>query len=308
MEAEPVEQGAIKLRIVWWNTHLYGVTDADHPQVAFVATVLAELVSATACALIGLCEVAPAIAEHIAGKARLDLADWDVLRDPAADIALLVKRAEAIVPTETFYTGKHLVSGKTYVAGLSFDVRPVRGGVFQPLLCHWPAIGMGDQDHVRRVHVELAGSVARVVRERVDEIGVLVLGDFNDEPHAAPMCDAFSATRDVLVARRAETGLLYNAAWRWLVRLRPFDGRDATELPAGTHYYRSGVESRWRTYDQLLVSSVLLQGYGWTLREDERRVWYGDVLKGGRGAFLASSTRSGSVDHLPILTTLEYIL
>lgn len=299
----------MRLRFGWWNTQLHGVRDATEDKPQFVARVLRRLLvdgEGAQCSVLGLCEVDRELVESLVEVAGLDRDEFEVWKPPMEDerdgrgLALITRKAHVVAEYGTPLVAR--VSGARHHAGSVFRVSAAGGVVAKLVLCHWPAIGQGDQDHVPQARARCAEVIRSEHEKDGDAPGVIVMGDLNAEPFDTALRDSLTSTRDLHRARSKE-GLLYNLAWRWLARDRPFDGRDRSERPTGTHLYRGGVESRWRTYDQALVAGSFLCGTGWTLREDESCVWHdAEVLAGKRGALL-----SAMADHLPIIVTLEYI-
>ncbi len=294
----------MKLRFGWWNTGFVGGTELTEAQIAGVARVVRALIDDEQCSVIGLCEMTAASLRMLMGWLRLD-GEWDVLVPRqrgevshdlviAFDTRVVSAEQARLVPAEV---GRHKIC-----AGLVVELSLPTKDLLGLGLCHWPAIGMGDQDHVRRLQRQAAimlGAALEVGSQRRFD-HVLIAGDFNTEPFQSPMA-LLNGTRDIDQVRK-RSDLLYNAAWRWLGARVPFDGHLRGATSSGTHFYRSGVESRWRTYDQVLASASLVEGVGWTLREDETAPWHGDSLRGRRGAYLDEQ-----LDHLPLVVTLEYI-
>lgn len=94
------------------------------------------------------------------------------------------------------------------------------------------------------------------LRQRIgrEKSHVLVMGDFNDEPFDKAL-ENLNATRDMHLARE-RPGMLFNPFWRHL-------GHEDRHDPAcGTYYHRNGDTTRWRTFDQILVSPEFLGEYG----------------------------------------------
>jgi Endonuclease/Exonuclease/phosphatase family len=303
------EEIRMRLRFGWWNTKLHGEHDTADEKPQFVARVLRRLLvddEGAQCSVLGLCEVDHEFVESLVDLAALDRDEFDVWKPPLEEGR--DGRGLALISRKTHVIAEYLVqrivrvADSPHHAGTVFRVSAAGGVVAELVLCHWPAIGQGDQDHVPQARTRCAEVIRRQHEDHGEGSRVIIMGDLNAEPFDTALRDNLTSTRDLHRAR-SKQGLLYNLAWRWLARDRPFDGRDRSERPTGTHLYRSGVESRWRTYDQALVAGSFLRGAGWSLREDESCVWHDSkVLAGTRGALL-----SAMADHLPIIVTLEYL-
>lgn len=299
----------MRLRFGWWNTQLRGQPDAIAEKLPFVARVLRRLLlddEGARCSVLAVCEVDRGRVQSLIDAARLDPDEFEVWKPPLEDerngrgLALITRKTDVIAD---FSVQRFVrVGGSLHHAGTVFRIHSTGRAVTKLVLCHWPAIGQGDQDHVPQARARCAEEIRREHENESDGSTVIVMGDLNAEPFDVALRHNLTSTRDLQRAVN-QRGILYNLAWRWLARDRPFDGRDRSERVTGTHLYRAGVENRWRTYDQALVAEGFLRGAGWTLREDESFVWHDpEVLSGQRGAFL-----SAMADHLPIIVTLEYI-
>ena len=109
------------------------------------------------------------------------------------------------------------------------------------------------------------------LRDAVDEVykqyqvtpNVILMGDYNDEPFSKSLTDHLRATRDRDLATR-KTDLLYNPFWRYLEAPCEIVGRN---IPGGTYFHASGELTKWRLFDQLIVSSSFLTNNDWVLDE-----------------------------------------
>lgn len=284
-----------EVRIAWWNTRLHG-KDRGAPEVRFVADVLDELREVEGCAAIVACEVLPTLGADLAPSgfhlARSDLEHDDVVTwfDPAR---LRLSLARSLIARRAAHG---------YRAAALFDLQLPDGTSGLVAGCHWGAIGnRGDQDDVRDGHAASAAMLLHEVRPLLESSEcppVLLLGDFNEEPFGGAL--RLLATRDATRAVRAGD-LFYNLAWRWLGSQRSRHPGDTGDRPAGTYLLRSGGASRWRTFDQALVSPSLLSTSGWSIDERNSRPLHLETLRGARGALLREWA-----DHLPLVVTLRY--
>lgn len=148
------------------------------------------------------------------------------------------------------------------------------------------------------------------------EAKVLVVGDFNDEPHDRSVVNHLLAshelervtgeTNDVdgfareTATYRGREVYLYNATWPFLTRER-----------AGTYFFDrspTGVPNRYQVLDQLVVSRGLLGPQGLRLDLASVRI-FDDALvatpaKRPRG--FDRKTKRGTSDHLPLTAVLRY--
>lgn len=143
-------------------------------------------------------------------------------------------------------------------------------------------------------------TLGMLLRQQVDETlsddnseFIVLLGDYNDEPFHASLADQLEATRDKALVKR-KPNLLYNPFWQHLTY------SDVNLSYAGTHYYKSGGTTKWRTFDQIIVSSALLDNE-LQLNETETGIVhipdYLKQVKDGKTIF----------DHLPVKTTIKKV-
>lgn len=125
---------------------------------------------------------------------------------------------------------------------------------------------------------------------------VVLMGDLNAEPFDQELTNSLGSTRDRELTKR-RPGLMYNPFWRRLGERQTIESEALAgrRRGAGTHFYRSELTDRWRTFDQFLVSPSLLGGEGWVLCEDEVDVWQEPPLLGDRGHPVEP------FDHFPII-------
>ena len=168
------------------------------------------------------------------------------------------------------------------------------------IVSHWPSrLHVAESDPVR---TEIGASL----RRRFDEIRrdsptppyIVLMGDFNDDPCSPSLALHLLATRDRELARSRDE-FLYNPFWRKLGESDPISQRTKQNSICGTYYYRSGAETRWHTFDQIIVSSAFLGGGSLQLNEEMtqivRRYDHENRVRDAAEIF----------DHLPVLTVFD---
>lgn len=292
-----------RLRLAWWNSGLVGRKDPKPDEIAAASEVIRALQGEGACDLVAVCEVRPSYVQDLAKKvlenSQHTVLTTQPLNRPAHDFALFYNPVLLGLEEPRLLTASS--AGHSVCAALECAMRvPRQQDPLRLALCHWPALGMGDQNHAEITRQESASTLRAALRVDGGAFrDCLVLGDFNAEPFDTPLL-ALGGTRD-FERVRAQPDLLYNLSWRWLGSSPPYDGRGTVDH-AGTYCLEGGKESCWRTFDQALVSARFLRGQGWTLREDESSIRHLQALRGSRGAYLRKQ-----FDHLPVVVTLEYI-
>lgn len=292
------------LHVGWWNAKLSpaGATHAhDVARWQVAVDVITNLIDGEQLDLLGLCEVSHGDCLRL--QQVLQPKGFRVVAaDPkhGIDVALIASDgklavADSPVVLRTAFFGQACIAGvhtKLVVAatGTTLDVFAV----------HWPSRLF--DDGAKR------STMARAVRERLASVvgtgaatanNALVMGDFNDEPFDDSVTDALQTTRERSHARKKPM-LLYNPFWRLLGERQAIEDEAASpRLCAGTCHWRSGVDTKWRTFDQILVSSSLLDPPGWVLREGGSRILHPTALVD------ASGKLKSKFDHLPVTTLLE---
>ncbi|WP_144400012.1 endonuclease/exonuclease/phosphatase family protein [Geobacter pickeringii] len=167
-------------------------------------------------------------------------------------------------------------------------------------ISHWPSRLWCDKNSADRHLLGIR------LRDAVDEINgihpkpanIVLLGDYNDEPFDSSLAEQLLAVRDRRLALKNPT-LLYNPFWRHLGEALPYQRNDPGDSHSGSCFHSSGLETRWRTFDQIMFSSAFIGKGEWHLNEE-----YTQILK-----FPLLPTRTSSdldiFDHYPVISVIE---
>jgi hypothetical protein len=182
-----------------------------------------------------------------------------VLNDPAGrsrwDLAILFDRRQVEVKRKRTITAPH--DNRTLRAGYGIQIAvPDQKLVFELFLAHWPSRRMGGEDESRQCCARaLWNAIEKLLRGKER---VVVLGDFNDEPHDVAVSKTLRASRDPETVVLYPAHRLYNPSW-WLAS--PTLGGAWADF--GTmHYQKSGGGTRWHTPDQALTCHQWLDREG----------------------------------------------
>jgi hypothetical protein len=126
------------------------------------------------------------------------------------------------------------------------------------------------------------------------------MGDFNEEPFHECLENQLLATRDRDIAKKSHS-YLYNPFWRHLGESAPYSCDYSPRSFAGTCYISSGHATKWKTVDQIIVSSAFLGNCSWHLNEDLTKILY--ITPNA----IDENEAIGIFDHFPIITTLDRI-
>jgi hypothetical protein len=173
------------------------------------------------------------------------------------------------------------------------------GSPFTAFVSHWPSRASNEgNSHPRKTIADRLKEKIGAANSEGSSIPIIVLGDFNDEPFDDSMSLHLLATRDRHLAKTGK-GYLYNPFWRHLGESEPHSHVRTNGGAAGSCFYKTGTDTQWRTFDQILFSPSFLGSGDWHLNEKETKIL--------RTEFLVELVQNGKVhfDHLPVLSVVE---
>lgn len=292
----------------WWNT---GLSPSRAPgrataeEVGVARDVVLSLLQEHSVDCLALGEVA----SHDLGtiyaacdQGRFELLDLPVApRGLSFDVALLVNR-DKLSPIDSEVIIDQYAMRRLKVA---YRVDFAVSGATLPLhvfVSHWPSRLWLQRNSAKR------GTLGRRLREAIEAVKsrssaptqIVLLGDYNDEPFDEPLAGHLLATRDRGLVKRVDS-VLYNPFWRHLGEREPHvPGMDSKD-GCGTCHYGAGDDTKWNTFDQIMVSSALLTGDDWQL--DERFTSVVPVPPLDR---LVRTSRT-VFDHFPVVSVLQRV-
>lgn len=283
-----------------WNTYKY------FSKIKNLAKIIVASGRWDAPDLVGLCEVENEIVlRDLVSLTLLKREDYNTLYAESADrrgigVALIYKDKLKLISSELFYpvfpNGDTIHTRSVLLAtmGCGKDTLNI-------MVSHWPSRrgGASLTDPLRE-------SVASLIREIIDNVSAgkvgnkfIIMGDFNCNP------DSYILSEILLVNKQVNNELNTGS----LISIQPANSR----ADIGTYKY----QGRWNNFDQLLISSSLLQTEsGLRYKASSLRVLDNDYIlvedKSYRG-LKPKSTWSGPVyiggysDHLPIVFNLDLV-
>jgi hypothetical protein len=170
---------------------------------------------------------------------------------------------------------------------------------FHVYITHWPSHLVPDSESLR-IHLgsRLRSALAKVLATDGGDARVILMGDFNEEPFHECLDGQLLATRDRSIALKSE-GYLYNPFWRFLGESQPYSHLDPHPSFAGTCYVASGNRTKWKTVDQIIVSSTFLGRSSWHLNEHFTRIIHPPFPN------TALSLSGAIFDHFPVIMAIE---
>lgn len=292
------------LRFGWWNTSLSKnvatpAKSAKREKIA--ASVLRTLLVDERVALLALGEMSAEVVDRVFTDAALpgQFRAWTEAPSPGqlpSNLALIYNSAAVAVRDHTLLRVQNRRQELRVATLFELDVATSEARL-DFYVAHWPSRMIEAASESRRA----AGSeLARTLENRASQgkAAAVVVGDFNDEPFDESIRERMQSTRDRECAR-ARRALLYNPCWRLLGHHQPHHPKVSPRDPAGTYFYTSKPETRWHSFDQVLVAPTFVDPTS-NVQLDERevRVVIPTVLLARRGD---GDSLGMGFDHLPIL-------
>ncbi|MFV9180911.1 endonuclease/exonuclease/phosphatase family protein [Serratia marcescens] len=296
-----------EISFIWWNTSLSPVTRQDRSSdqekeiaLAMVAYFLTRLNADCVC----LGEVSnndiESISNVCAGLGYEIYNGVKPLGRTSFDTCVLFNKSKL-----QLLNGKEIGSmkgGSNLKVAQQMDfINLIDGTMLHVFLSHWPSRLWCDENGADRHYLGVR------LRDAIDKLStnqslanIIVLGDFNDEPFDKSISDQLMATRDRFLAAKKRY-LFYNPFWRHMCVNGVYSHDCNTPGHGGTYYYKNDNKNRWRTFDQILVSSAFLGHTEWYLKESGSRV----IDMPGYIEYIVDS--NFSFDHMPVMAVIERV-
>ncbi|NTW77178.1 MAG: endonuclease/exonuclease/phosphatase [Syntrophaceae bacterium] len=315
-----------KLFIAFWNVeNLFDVESADRPEklrrviskdiagwddsildskLRQLSRVIRSMNAGAGPDILGICEVENKnvlikLTEKIAsdGGRAYQVAHADANDNRGIDVAFLYDPTIAGTSPDKMF--QHWII-KRYATRELFQVNfEIDGQTIVVVGNHWPArtAGQYDSEPYRMTAGEtLSYWIERIQQELGDDVAIIVLGDFNDEPFNRSITEYALSINDRRRVTEGRNPYLLNLMWPIL----------ASSI--GSYVY----EGQWYMLDQIMVSRGIVNGNcGWQLQGDaqvEAAALMSYPKKIGPRRFgIKSSERdaAGFSDHYPVSVTLK---
>lgn len=291
------------LRFSWWNTALSSAAkeaNSNIPSCTEALSHIESLLDESDCDLIALSEVCSddlkffeqSLPAHFkilditnkAGKTRFDCG---VIYNENALEVIEVKDLDIDDLNNTVKAGQVLkVTDK-----ISTDE-------FTIVLCHWSSQIMTSGVCKRAT---AATHLKFYLKDLLDnDQKIIVMGDFNDEPHSNSLIENLYTTRCIDAVRKHPRQLLYNPFWRHMVSRELYCHTTSdSNYDSGSHNYQSYIKNFWQMYDQIFFSASFLGGSEWHINERETKVVKNENL------INAFSSKTSFIDHYPVICEIQ---
>ena len=294
----------MRISLAWWNTSLStsGKPRATEQEKAFAVQVVRFLTEALGVDCLALGEVTAAdLGGLLLGSGLRDYAFHDgTLRFGRLqfDTGLIYRRTKLrVLHSLSIVTkrGNHSLKVANRVDLLAPDSR----SPLHLFVSHWPSRLWCEENGADRhlLGVRLRDAVEEVSGLYERQPSTILMGDYNDEPFDSSLSGQLLAARDRKLVRK-NPQLLYNPFWRHLGERDPHIPGEPEKSACGTYYYRSGLTTRWHTFDQIMFSSAFLGSSEWELDERGTQIVRIPFPNGG-----VSSSRN-IFDHYPVASVI----
>ena len=296
-----------RLRLAWWNTSLapLGKIKADAGDIRLAEVTIRQLFRNDLIDFLVLGEVSKELLDRFS-KAKIieDLGSFDGTgSDPKLhyDIGVLYRKSRCEI-LGTKVVRSEYARGGLKIA-LRFDLKVSVGRLPLHLFAvHWPSRLWCHENSAKRdtLGLRLRDSAKELFAKYPEPPQIVLIGDFNDDPFNDSLAGYLLATRDRRLAQKYPQ-YFYNPFWRLLGETHPHVPGCSSDSVGGTHYCSNTAESRWSTFDQIIVSSALIGGGDGSLELSEglSRIWRSpqldEVIIDGKRIF----------DHFPIVAEFE---
>jgi len=292
------------LTFAWWNTSLSpaGKSRADEALRKTVENIVKYFIDGIGVDCFALGEITSndlkdlkracksIYYDYLDGTGRINQSYYDT------GIIYNLRRLQRIDTRLIFDTGRH----QTLKIAYRVDFRIIN--TKEPLhlfISHWPSRMIKENDEIRkRLGERLRSHISEINEASATVPKIILMGDYNDEPFDDSICLRLFSSRDRSLVQKKKD-LLYNPFWRLLGESRPFGDENKYNSFAGTYYYKSRLETRWRTFDQVIVSASLLDYEDWHLDERCVKIWSESPLND----LIGKSNKM--FDHFPIICVLK---
>lgn len=297
----------MRLSFAWWNSSLspLGKSRATNEQKSIALAVVRYLTEEVKVDCLALGEVT--YDDLIAFKSELELQDYEIIDGTLKkerlnfDTGVIYRKSSLYFVSQESITINRSNHHLKLANKLKF-LMPFCDSPLYLFVSHWPS----------RLWCQVNGADRHVLGLRLhDEIdslhkihgvpaNVILLGDYNDEPHDSSLESHLLAVRDRRLVRKNKN-LLYNPFWRHLGEPLPHQPGKPCPSFSGSCCLKSStaVETKWRTFDQIIFSAAFIGQSAWQLNED-----YTQILR-GTSFDLIVSARNQIFDHFPVISVIE---
>lgn len=265
----------MRLSFIWWNTSLSpaGKSRATVEDRMFVGTMVKSFINDIQADFIALGEVSTIDIDFISSLIPFDEYGLHNGNTPAGrsnfDTCFIYKKQNLFfVENKDIVSRKNRRSFKT-AQKIKFLLPDYNSPLYM-LISHWPSrlhMKAGDPDRAY-LGINLRRAVEALMDDYKESAMFILMGDYNDEPFDQSLSEHLMATRDRYFAT-TNSNLIYNPFWKNLTSRSIISNKfNEVTKDGGSYYHKSGENTRWRTFDQIMFSSSFLRETGFQLNEE----------------------------------------
>jgi len=290
----------------WWNTSLAPLAKyrSNEAEKAFAMDIIQRLMNGYEVDCLALGEItADLLQDCLSASGLTDYSAFDCTAISGRlrfDVGVIFRTSRLKILDQSTITSAYGDSAIKIAQRLTVEL-PKGERPLYLFVVHWPSRLWCPENGAKRnslgICLRMAVESVLVSAERPPP--VVILGDFNDDPFNASLAGHLLATRDRSKAQTSAS-YFYNPFWRFLGESDPHKPRIACDSICGTYLQQhGGDETRWRTFDQIIVSSGLLTSDEWQLNEqDTTIVRIPELIE-------AVKSKQQRFDHLPVVARIE---
>lgn len=319
VDREPWIAKQLASELEGWTEELFN-TKIDQ-----LSSIIRQMNNAQGPDILGVCEVENAfVLQQLSARlnAQLQNRNYDVAHVDAArdrrgiDTAFVFDSLKYTLDPNTIFS--HFVMRRTGTRDITQVTFTTAAGNDLIAMCnHWPSRSGGT--HESRGFRMTAGETLsywhqRIWEERGNDIPIIAMGDFNDDPFDESLQIHARATRERGDVERAQTAVIfYNLAWRYLEQ-QGQDHKGDPKIINGTLYY----DGNGNLFDQILASKgLLIEASPIRVLEDtarielfpemvDHKVAFGPIRFGlPKGNAAKNVNPDGFSDHFPVSIILQ---
>jgi endonuclease/exonuclease/phosphatase family protein len=295
----------MRISFAWWNTSLspVGMRRSTGEQRLIAFEVIKYLTSQVGVDCLGLGEVTIEDVEEMIIAAELDeyeFVDGTLKKGRLQfDTGLLYRKDKFQLDYSTSIVSARGSRSLKVANRIDFFVSDTER-LFHVFVSHWPSRIWCKENSADRhlLGVRLRDAIEELNKLYGSPAHTIILGDFNDEPFDPSLSQQLLACRDRNLIKKNPI-LLYNPFWRRIGEAVPQVPGIQCRSYSGSCFHKSGKETNWRTFDQIIFSSTFLGNSEWHLNEK-----YTQILQ--LQPFDTIITQSEQIfDHFPVISVIE---
>lgn len=264
-------------------------------KLGFAISRIGEMEAEKSPSIIGLAEVENGkVIRDLLNSEHLKAIPYDFVHfnskdERGVDVALVYNKEEFTVTHSEIFelTFEKPEGGDDFTRDILLVTGTFKGETISILVNHWASRREGTRlsESKRLLSSEKVGTIIQSLKQANEDVKIIVMGDFNDDPH----CDSMK--------RLTENNQLFN----------PMNTLQSYNRGSLVHHLR------WHLFDQIMITTNFLKPDGNHLEFDEANIFDANFLREPKGKYKGTPSRTyagekhkgGYSDHFPVYITLK---